>query len=57
MIELNFVPVHLYRLLEAELEQQLATDWTNIDLVNSHKAARDDLASLIARWETMFETV
>jgi ATP-binding cassette subfamily F protein 3 len=41
----------------AELEQQLATDWTNVDLVSSHRAARDDVAALLVRWEALFETV
>jgi ATP-binding cassette subfamily F protein 3 len=41
----------------AELEQQLATDWTNVDLVSSHRAARDDVAALLTRWEELFEKV
>jgi ATP-binding cassette, subfamily F, member 3 len=39
----------------AELERQLAEDWTNVDLVAAHRAARDDLAALLARWESLFE--
>jgi ATP-binding cassette subfamily F protein 3 len=39
----------------AELERQLAEDWTNVDLVTAHRAARDDLAALLARWEALFE--
>jgi ATPase subunit of ABC transporter with duplicated ATPase domains len=39
----------------AELERQLAEDWTNVDLVAAHRAARDDLAALLARWEALFE--
>jgi ATP-binding cassette subfamily F protein 3 len=39
----------------AELEQQLATDWTNVDLVSSHRAARDDVEALLARWEQLFD--
>ena len=35
----------------AELERQLAEDWTNVDLVAAHRAARDDLEALLARWE------
>ena len=38
----------------AELEQQLAEDWTNVDLVAAHRAAREDLAALLARWESLF---
>jgi ATP-binding cassette, subfamily F, member 3 len=41
----------------AELEQQLATDWTNVDLVSSHRAAREDVAALLVRWEELFEKV
>ena len=39
----------------AELERQLAEDWTNVDLVAAHRAARDDLEALLARWEALFE--
>ena len=39
----------------AELERQLAEDWTNVDLVAAHRAARDDLEALLARWESLFE--
>jgi ATP-binding cassette subfamily F protein 3 len=39
----------------AGLERQLADDWTNVDLVNAHRAARDDLAALLERWEILFE--
>jgi ATP-binding cassette subfamily F protein 3 len=39
----------------AELERQLADDWTNVDLVAAHRAARDDLTALLARWETLLE--
>ena len=39
----------------AVLERELADDWTNIDLVAAHRAARDDLQRLLARWESLFE--
>jgi len=39
----------------AELERQLADDWTNVDLVAAHRAARDDLAALFKRWESLFK--
>jgi ATP-binding cassette subfamily F protein 3 len=39
----------------AELERRLAEDWTNVDLVAAHRAARDDLEALLARWETLFD--
>ena len=38
----------------AELERQLAEDWTNVDLVAAHRAAREDLAGLLTRWESLF---
>jgi ATP-binding cassette subfamily F protein 3 len=39
----------------ADLEQKLAGDWTNVDLVAAHRAARDDLEALLARWESLFD--
>ena len=39
----------------ADLEQKLAGDWTNVDLVAAHRGARGDLATLLARWERLFE--
>ena len=38
-----------------ELEQKLAEDWTDVDLVSAHRGARDDLTALLARWERLFE--
>ena len=39
----------------AELERRLADDWTNVDTVNAHRAARDRLEALLERWEQLFE--
>jgi ATP-binding cassette subfamily F protein 3 len=39
----------------AELEARLASDWTNMDVLAAHRAARDELAGLIERWEVLFE--
>ena len=39
----------------AEIERKLAEDWTNVDTLAAHRAARDDLQSLLTRWETLFE--
>ena len=39
----------------AELEGKLATDWTNMDVLTAHRAARDELAELLLRWEALFE--
>ncbi|HEV7640083.1 MAG TPA: ABC-F family ATP-binding cassette domain-containing protein [Gaiellaceae bacterium] len=38
----------------AELEQKLAADWGDVDLLASHKAAREDLEALLERWEALF---
>jgi ATP-binding cassette, subfamily F, member 3 len=38
----------------AELEQQLAADWSDVSLVDSHRAARNELDRLLSRWETLF---
>ena len=39
----------------AELERTLSDDWTNMDALTAHRAARDDLTALLARWEVLFE--
>jgi len=39
----------------ADLERKLADDWTNMDVLGAHRAARDELVALIARWEVLFE--
>ena len=39
----------------AELERKLAEDWTNMDVLTAHRAARDELKQLLARWEDLFE--
>jgi ATP-binding cassette, subfamily F, member 3 len=39
----------------AELEAQLAQDWGNADTLAAHRAARDELQTLLARWEQLFE--
>jgi ATP-binding cassette, subfamily F, member 3 len=41
----------------AELEQKLAEDWGDVDLLASHKAAREDLEALLQRWESLFAAV
>ena len=40
----------------AELERRLADDWGNVELLAAHRAARDQLQELLARWESLFET-
>jgi ATP-binding cassette subfamily F protein 3 len=39
----------------AELERTLSDDWTNMDVLGAHRAARDELTALLARWEVLFE--
>jgi len=39
----------------AELERRLVEDWSNVELLTAHRAARDELQALLARWETLFE--
>jgi ATP-binding cassette, subfamily F, member 3 len=38
----------------AELERTLADDWTNMDVRGAHRAARDELVTLLERWEVLF---
>jgi ATP-binding cassette subfamily F protein 3 len=38
----------------AELEQKLAADWGDVELLAAHKAAREDLEALLKRWEALF---
>jgi ATP-binding cassette subfamily F protein 3 len=40
----------------AELERQLADDWGNAETLAAHTAARDELQSLLERWEHLFES-
>jgi ATP-binding cassette subfamily F protein 3 len=39
----------------ARLEQQLAEDWTDTAAIEAHARAREELRSLLARWETLLE--
>ncbi|MGE5275310.1 MAG: ribosomal protection-like ABC-F family protein [Verrucomicrobiota bacterium] len=39
----------------ADLERKLAEDWSDVELLNAHRSARDELQSLLDRWETLFE--
>jgi ATP-binding cassette, subfamily F, member 3 len=39
----------------AELEGKLAEDWANMDVLSSHRAARDELRALLSQWEELFE--
>ena len=39
----------------SELEGELAVDWANMDVLSAHRAARDELKTLLGRWELLFE--
>jgi len=39
----------------AELERRLADDWSDMSLLTSHRAAREDLEALLRRWESLFD--
>ncbi|HSS80830.1 MAG TPA: ABC-F family ATP-binding cassette domain-containing protein [Gaiellaceae bacterium] len=39
----------------AELERRLADDWSDVDALAAHRNAREELQSLILRWEQLFE--
>ena len=39
----------------AEVEQKLAADWSDVELVAAHKRARDELDTLLRRWESLFQ--
>jgi ATP-binding cassette, subfamily F, member 3 len=41
--------------LVAELEQHLASNWEDQDAIHAHRAAREELQALLARWELLFE--
>ncbi len=38
-----------------ELERRLADDWSEVEVLAAHRAARDELQSLLSRWEELFE--
>ncbi len=39
----------------AALERRLADDWTDVETLAAHRRARDELQTLLERWETAFE--
>jgi ATP-binding cassette, subfamily F, member 3 len=41
--------------LVADLERRLAEDWTNVDTLQAHRRAREELQALLERWEALFE--
>jgi len=39
----------------SDLEGKLAGDWSDMDVLTAHRAARNELQKLLARWEVLFE--
>jgi ATP-binding cassette, subfamily F, member 3 len=39
----------------AGLERKLADDWADVETLQAHRAARDELQTMLARWEELFE--
>ena len=39
----------------ADLERQLADDWANVETLQAHRRARDELQLLLTKWEALFE--
>jgi ATP-binding cassette subfamily F protein 3 len=39
----------------AELEERLAADWSDVDTIAAHRAAREELQALLGRWEAMLD--
>jgi ATP-binding cassette subfamily F protein 3 len=39
----------------AELERQLSKDWSDVEALDAHRQARDELQGLLSRWERLFE--
>jgi ATP-binding cassette subfamily F protein 3 len=43
--------------LVARLEAKLAEDWSDVDTIAAHRRARDELQTLLARWEALVDEV
>ena len=41
--------------LVADLERRLADDWGDLEAIQAHRGAREELQALLARWEVLFE--
>ena len=39
----------------ADLERRLAEDWNDVETLQAHRQARDELQALLQRWESAFE--
>jgi ATP-binding cassette subfamily F protein 3 len=41
--------------LVAKLESRLSEDWSDVETLDAHRQARDELQGLLSRWERLFE--
>jgi ATP-binding cassette subfamily F protein 3 len=39
----------------SDLERRLADDWSDVEMLAAHRRARDELQTLLSRWEEVFE--
>jgi ATP-binding cassette, subfamily F, member 3 len=39
----------------AELERRLSEDWSDVNVLDAHRQARDELQGLLSRWERLFD--
>jgi ATP-binding cassette subfamily F protein 3 len=39
----------------AELERRLSEDWSDVETLDAHRRARDELQGLLSRWERLFD--
>ena len=39
----------------AELERRLSEDWSDVETLNAHRQAREQLQGLLSRWEQLFD--
>ncbi len=40
----------------AVLERKLADDWADVETLQAHRRARDELQAMLGRWEELFES-
>jgi hypothetical protein len=38
-----------------ELERRLSEDWSDVNVLDAHRQARDELQGLLSRWERLFD--
>jgi ATP-binding cassette subfamily F protein 3 len=49
--------IEAQELVIGQLEQGLADDWNDVDRIAAHRRAREELHSLLARWEALVDEV